>query len=451
VCNRNYYFVVSLLLYINTASSAEYEFTPQLSLSAVYLDNLYLAHGENKTNDIIYEASPQVELTAKGKRLGFDLSYKLQALKYDKSDEDAVYQQLSGKSNVELIENNMFIDAEVSRRQENLSSNQPVSSNNYTVTNNRSDVTTYAITPTIQGRMGDNIEVFASRKYSGVEYEDAGIQKQDKEETKSYIRTTILGGDLHLSLNYFNSYFEANKLEVTRRTLLVDFTVFPTIKLSLEYGNEYSNRDSELFKKESDYKKIGLKWEPNNRSKIDLSYAENIFGITKSADIMLSSKSKTIGLSYNEDVNSGVYEQGQQETSKDNFFSSLDTRLYVSEKYKIYAIKRTAKSEFMVSYSLEEKDYENANSTEEIDAYQFKWNWKLSAKTVFNYSFTSSSIYSDNPEFLNTIKTASYGVSKSLSPSSGMSFNYSKSKQTISDGNLYVETEMASVSYFKTF
>ena len=447
---------IVLLLFSTNVNSAEYRFTPGLSLSTIYIDNAYTLFGEEKTSDTIYEVSPQFQLAANGRQMDVSASYKMQALKYDKADENEVNHQVDARTNIEVLKENIFLDADVNRKKFIIDYNEPGLLDDYSLTTNKTDITTYHVTPQLKLRLWNGATMEVKKTFTQIEYGEEEKTRYKKEDIYAIARTETLGGDLLLGLNYKESKDKSTDFEYRQEFASIAYSLTQKIKLFSEYGHEFTNRNTSLTTNESIYVKNGVTWIPSSRSKLELSHGKRGFGKTSSLDAVFKSKTKVLNLSYSKDITSDAIRYGEQISEEQdslpgNELPGLDNRLYIREVYKLKLSKSTAKTLLGINYSKEKRGFEDGAQNEEHNNYKIDGAWRASSKTSFVISYAENKIEFETTGFENSTTSKIIGVSRKLRRTGNLSLNYSKSQQQFYNGFAKYETQIVKLSLLLPF
>ena len=137
---------VMLLLSFHSGAT-DWKITPTLNLKETYTDNVRLTQ-DNEKSDFVTQINPGISLIGTGPHLKVDARYVMQNIFYAKENsENAINHQLHALANAELLDDLFFVDANASISQQNISSFGQQTTDNTNITNNRTNVKTYSISP----------------------------------------------------------------------------------------------------------------------------------------------------------------------------------------------------------------------------------------------------------------------------------------------------------------
>ncbi len=113
--------VPAMLAIVFNAYADPWTFTPSLSVSEIFTDNVGLAPSGLESSDFITTVTPGISIARESRRLKLDLNYKLQENFYkNHSDENQFINLLDASGTGELLEDRLFLDASASSSQQNI-------------------------------------------------------------------------------------------------------------------------------------------------------------------------------------------------------------------------------------------------------------------------------------------------------------------------------------------
>jgi len=162
-----------------TAPAAGMEVSGAIEVGAIYSDNITLAPDGFEEDDFVLRAAPTIVLASVGRRYDFGLDYTLEALWYqDQPDSDEVYSQGNTHLDLELLEEQFFLNSLASISQAVIDPEQPFSAGNVPAISNRTDAVRYQTGP--EWRQ-DILGSFLNVRYDigRVDYDDRTLQDSD--------------------------------------------------------------------------------------------------------------------------------------------------------------------------------------------------------------------------------------------------------------------------------
>jgi len=112
---------VGMVLHSSVAMALDWRFSPSLSASEIFSDNLALSEN-NKKSGFVTEISPGVSLYGNSPWSNFNLNYRMQGL-YNAGGRDAIdiNHQLNMNSLYQAVRNTLFLETASSISQQNIS------------------------------------------------------------------------------------------------------------------------------------------------------------------------------------------------------------------------------------------------------------------------------------------------------------------------------------------
>jgi uncharacterized protein (PEP-CTERM system associated) len=311
--------IVILLMCPTYSAAADWKITPNLNLLETYTDNVTLAERGNEKSDFITQINPGISLSGTGARLKVNVSYTMQNLFYaNESDQNTTFHQLSARENAELIKNFLFLDSTASISQQNISLLGPLTTNNENLTNNRTNVKTYSISPYIR----HNFSNFAStqvRYTHNAVYTDVGGLSASQSDS---ILLSLTSGSAFRSLGWGLNYSKQKTggLGTSLGGLSTSIGGLNTSVESEQYTGNLRYRISSKFSltgtggyqkysyasltgvSSGSFWTAGFIWNPTERTNIIANAGESFFGKTYTLMTSHYTRRSTWSLSYNQTI-----------------------------------------------------------------------------------------------------------------------------------------------------
>ncbi len=266
--------------YGNTAYAGNWNIEPVISIDETYSDNISLAPSGSEQGDLITSISPGFTLNRKGRRLDFGLTYSLQKLLYlDNSQNDDVFKNLNINSQSELIDEHLFVDFNLRSSPQNTSNTGRTATDNLSVTNDRSDVTTYQINPHWEQRFGSfsDLDVgfkrneIDSNTLSGSTSNAIELNLSSGPRFTRFLWELDFENEKILNDSGSNSRFTTIKGDIryllTRKVALL----FTLGKDSNKFSSSSGDTDGLLWN-------VGGAWNPSTRTSFEATFGERFFG-----------------------------------------------------------------------------------------------------------------------------------------------------------------------------
>ncbi|MCP5152373.1 MAG: TIGR03016 family PEP-CTERM system-associated outer membrane protein [Ectothiorhodospiraceae bacterium] len=153
-----------------SAVAGDWTFTPRLSVSETFSDNIGLDPSGQAEHEFVTDVSPGISLRGTGSRLDVNLIYNLQALHYARgTDPSQINHQLQASGTGEVWEDIGFLDVRSTIRQANSAGGARQASSTRSATGTLDDVMTLSVSPYVRKRFGRDAKGEARYRYATVE------------------------------------------------------------------------------------------------------------------------------------------------------------------------------------------------------------------------------------------------------------------------------------------
>jgi uncharacterized protein (PEP-CTERM system associated) len=160
----------------SAAWGGDWKFTPSLTLSERYSDNVNLDASGAEKSDWITEITPSISVRRDGARLKVNVDYSLQGLLYaDNSQSSTVQQYLNGQAKAELVQEWFFLDATARLGQQPKSLSSAVGVGDAVGIGNSTSIGAYSLSPYMKHRFGSAATVEARITRDGVFISDSSV------------------------------------------------------------------------------------------------------------------------------------------------------------------------------------------------------------------------------------------------------------------------------------
>ena len=278
-----------------------WRFTPMLSVSETYSDNVTLAPAGAAKRDWITTVSPGIHAEGSGVRVRGFFDYRLSDSTYaNEANLDNRQNFLNSRITVELLEKRFFIETRASISQQVRSAFSATSTDTSSATANRVETSVYQIAPYWRGRYSD-IAIYQIR-LNATQSTSRGIAASSTSTTewlgslRSATPSAKIGWALEGTALSVDSG-AAKKSEMTRGRGSMILEVQPDLHLSLFEGFETTDF-SGSGRQSSHTPGFGLAWTPSIRTQVAAIREKRIFG--QAQTIALSHRISRIALRYDD-------------------------------------------------------------------------------------------------------------------------------------------------------
>lgn len=303
---------VAMLLLSFHSGAADWTITPTLDLKETYTDNVRLAR-DNEKSDFVTQINPGITLIGTGPHLKVDTRYVMQNLFYvEDSGENATNHRLRANANAELVDDLFFVDAKGSITQQSISSfGQQTTDDNTNITNNRTNVKTYSISPYLLNHFQNFASSEVRYTHDSVSTTGTGsaVSSALANSQSDKIQMRLASGTdfrrLGWGLNYSKQSIDfdnGQNVDMESYGGNLRYLVTPHFSLTTTEGYEKNNYIATNGNSGGAYWTAGFEWNPSLRTSIAASAGRRFFGPTYSVKANHRSRRTVWNVSYSEDV-----------------------------------------------------------------------------------------------------------------------------------------------------
>ncbi|MGA8148719.1 MAG: TIGR03016 family PEP-CTERM system-associated outer membrane protein [Gallionellaceae bacterium] len=273
------------------AGNRKWTITPSLGFEETYSDNIALAPRGSEKSAWVTQINPGLSLTGAGPNLKVNASYQMQNLFYsDKAiGQDTTYQQLNANANAKLIDDFFFVDGMASIAQQNISPLGTLAIDNINVTNNRTNIRTYSISPYLEHRFDDIASGELRYTHGGVDTDTAGLANSQTDNILFTLNSDTSFKTIGWGLNYNKQRISYNNnsiqfvgaAESENYSGTLRYLVTPDLTVNATAGYEKYNYLSIGPTQEGSSLTAGFSWAPSARTDIEAAAGhDSLYGPT---------------------------------------------------------------------------------------------------------------------------------------------------------------------------
>ncbi|MCG5510321.1 TIGR03016 family PEP-CTERM system-associated outer membrane protein [Ectothiorhodospira lacustris] len=427
------------LVHAGAVQAGSWDFTPRVSVSQTYTDNVNLAaRGEDKESDSVSQLNTGFSLQRAGGRTDLSLGYNLQSLAYwDDDSRNNVYHQLAGTSTSTLIRETLFLDASATYGQQLLDARDGFAGDNIS-TGARSDVARYSLSPYWRQGFGRFAAGELRYTWDQVDYQSGGITGNNSENQR--IQASLNSGPQFTTVAWTLSYSWDESTyddgtDVTLESLeaLVRLNISPQFSVYAAGGeerNEY-NRAAGTVDPDDNFWRAGFTWLPGPRTSLDAFYGERFFGDTYGLSFSHRFRHATWQVNYSESITSlsriefvpiGFI------VVDDELLLIVDPQLvpdaYISKRLDVSVAGQRSKLSWGLAAALEERLYQTDRGDQEINSVSANLGWRVAPRTQATLSSQWQRSDYDLDSRKDDLWNVSLGVSRTLGPSTSATLQY---------------------------
>lgn len=265
----------------DAATRAGFSFQPSLSLRQVYTNNVRLERSGDARSDLITDVSPGIRVGSRSGRIVGDVDYSLHGLLYARdSSSNEVQQSLTARGTAEAVENWAYVDASASISQQSTSALGSRSADRGLADANRAEVSTFQVSPYLQGRLGSWVNYVAKFNWTSTSSEGADAKSQSQDVSLHLESSTAafsrLGWTLDLS-QQTSEFGDRGNQDSTRINGGLTFIVTPEFRLQARVGRERNEFESSSQESSTTWG-LGFTWAPTQRTSLAVTRDHRFFG-----------------------------------------------------------------------------------------------------------------------------------------------------------------------------
>ena len=289
------------------SNAADWKITPILSSVETYTDNVMLAPRGSESGDFITQINPGISVTGTGARLKINANYTMQNLFYlNQNNQSTTMHQLDSKANATLVKNFLFLDSTANISQQNISLLGPLTNNNENITNNRTSIKTYSISPYVLHNFS-NFATAQARYTHNAMYTDVGGLSAFQSDSMLFNLTS--GSAFHklgwgLTYNQQKMYGFGIPVESELASGNLRYRVSSTFSLTGTSGYQKFSYSSVTGVSAGSFWNSGFIWTPSERTNITANAGKAFFGNTYTLLASHRARRSTWSLSYNQNITS---------------------------------------------------------------------------------------------------------------------------------------------------
>ncbi|MES1925735.1 TIGR03016 family PEP-CTERM system-associated outer membrane protein [Salinisphaera sp. T31B1] len=303
-----------------------------VAASETYTDNLNRDPGDRAMSDFVTSVAPRIDACSSTGRVRGELSYQLQGLVYaNNSRYNDVYNDISGKTTLSLIENRVYLDADTRYGQTVVDPGFGYAqSNSLSPNRNKTSAWVSNISPYVNQSLGPVGQALLRYRYGRSVYGDADVP----ESTVNAVYLNVVSPDTAEPLSWRGNvvtqrvertggnqarFFRDNQLDggdtftsdgsdpsrttyFDRASLELGYQVTQSIRLLGEGGveNDYSNPDGSIDRYSEPFWNAGIRW-TSARNSLEARYGHRFYGSTYSLSARRTGRVMDARIEYREE------------------------------------------------------------------------------------------------------------------------------------------------------
>ena len=310
-CARSCRALLLSFILLATSSGAlanTWTFQPGVDLREIYSDNISLAAPQEARDEFVTEVAPWFSINSDRRRLKVNLNYRLQSLFYaSEAGRNHTYHQLNADSAAVIIENLFYFDANGTIGQQVINPVANIPSDNISIIDNRTNYTTYTLSPSVHHNFGASATADVRYSYSRVDYSRANQSSGRVDQYSASLRSGPTFNHITWSMAYSESktvYDSPSDVSFKSAHGQLGYFVASSLNVYGDLGYEDNKYTSSGGRTSGRRWSVGFLWAPGPRTSLSASYGRRFFGNTYSLDFKHRSRLTQWEASYSEDITS---------------------------------------------------------------------------------------------------------------------------------------------------
>ncbi|MHB8947498.1 MAG: TIGR03016 family PEP-CTERM system-associated outer membrane protein [Rhodoferax sp.] len=253
---------------------------PRIGVTEIFTNNVGLASAAPQSEQIT-QISPGVRIAVQGTRLQVYFDYARNELLYAQDSSPRQSQNaLNTFGTLEFLDDRAYLDFNGLISQQAISAFGAQSIDNTSINANRTEVSTYRLSPYVRGRIGD-IANYEARYSRSLTSSDSGLGSDvTTGDAAAKVSADRAFGNLGWSADASQQtadYSAGRQTEANRLNMGLSYAITPQLSVSARAGretNNYTTLDMESY----DTSGVGVNWAPSERTKLSASLDKRPFG-----------------------------------------------------------------------------------------------------------------------------------------------------------------------------
>ncbi len=291
-------------------ADAVWQITPRITLGGTYTDNVNLSPRGQEAHDWIGEVVPGVMAERQGRRLNAFVNYSLWNRYYLRhSGRNRARHTLQASSNLEAIDQFLFVDANATRRERAFSLLEPVGVS--TDTGALATVTTASVSPYIVQSLGRFADGQVRYTYDRIWY-----RRANQPGSAGHLWQGVLDSGPLFGTRFFwraNYSHERNEYDndlrpdetFERYSGTLGYRISPRLEVFGTAGEERNDYPTVLDEQDGSFWEVGTRWDPTRRTHVEAVYGEQFFGETGRLNVQHRTRRSTWRAGYSKRVTTG--------------------------------------------------------------------------------------------------------------------------------------------------
>jgi len=289
------------------SSRAEIKVTPSVTVQETWTDNVNLASSGQARSEFITDIAPGISVVENTPRLQMAGSYRFHEFAYTDRNAPNLHDSqsdLAATLRARVIEDLLFLDADASRNQQAVSAFGPQVSDNPYTGNNRTNVSTWRVSPYLARRIGTTANLLVRYTRDSVQTSVIGYGNTHGDTADvalSSVGDQRIGWNLQYDRQNLSDRLAGDSSSTTGSAGL-SWRVRPNFSLTGMSGYDRYDYGTLGGRTQGRSWNVGYTYTPSTRTSLTMSFGRHYFGKSRAMRAMHRSRHTVWNLSYDESV-----------------------------------------------------------------------------------------------------------------------------------------------------
>lgn len=464
--------------------AAEWKLTPSIDFREVYTDNVRLQSPGLEQSAYITQVSPGLSIAAKGDRLRLKAHYAMQNLYYpDLENSTRTSHLLDATASAMLARNLFFLDGTANISQQVVNPFAQQASNNYNLTDNRTEVRTYSLSPYLRHRLHDMANAELRYTRDSVSFSQKNGASGDADSVQFNLTSGAAFKTLSWGVEYSDQKIHSRQfapLEFETGKANLTYHLSPQLGLTGSAGYEHNSFARLGGNSGGASWTAGLVWTPSERTRVNLSAGHRYFGRTYGLTASYRARMSVFSAGYTEDATTtrgqfllpattdtaaflnqlwktSVPDDGARQQMVDNFIrdtglspslaqpvNTFTNRVFLQKSLQASAAVTGVRNTFLLTLFNTSREALSDGMTDTLllgngnpalldntrqTGVTALWNWKISPRTNASFSASQSRVVSLSTGVRDTNRTLRATISRQLQAKLKASLEFRKQQK----------------------
>lgn len=396
--------LVSAFTLSGMALAADWKFTAGVGVIETYTDNVALGASGARESDFITTITPTIGVKKTGARLKVDANYALQNLLYARdSARNTLYHQLNALANVELYENEVYLDTSAAITQAAISPLNATGANTSNATNNIANVRTFTLSPYWIHRFGSTATLNVRETIARITNDTNEFSNSTNNTFSAALTSGSAFGRVSWGLNLLqqNSDFQDRaNVKLTTTSGSLGYLVSSRVRLTGTVGHESNSFATTTGETPGGFFwNTRVFWAPSTRTTLDIGFGHRFYGNNWSLAFKTRGPHSTWTADYSESLN----------TSNNQFASGASGTTLAQQSFDLSRNVLTnqvfLEKRFGTAFS-----WTKGKSDFRVDAFHSRKTTQIDGNTNTRINIGSVNLINNNDPFLATNNLTQVGV-----------------------------------------